>query len=186
MFVLGYRAPELLVPGMLVALIAAAVLFAFGRCLWGLRTALSSCATFLWVAFVLLATLAPLRADALYMVSERAGQRLCAMPTGDLAAVLANDQRLLNLLLFVPFGLVVTCFRRSAAVALGAAVTVLPLGIEMVQFLARRLYRLCDGSDVMDNWLGLLVGLAMGALIVLVVHGVRRVRRQPSSRTNAS
>ena len=69
----------------------------------------------------------------------------------------------LNVLLFVPLGILLALLPRSRATAfavLGAAL--LPFAIESIQLAATPLGRACQGADVIDNMLGLALGLAAG------------------------
>ncbi|MGE2714589.1 VanZ family protein [Mycolicibacterium litorale] len=75
----------------------------------------------------------------------------------------------LNLLLFIPLGLAVGLLGRSpATVRVLMAAVALPLAIEAVQSLAPMLGRGCQSRDVVDNLLGLGVGLAVGASLAAV------------------
>lgn len=78
----------------------------------------------------------------------------------------------LNVILFVPLGLAVGLLGRSSATvwALVAALA-LPLAIEAIQSLAPMLGRGCQSRDIVDNLLGLGVGLALGVLLSVVRAG---------------
>jgi VanZ family protein len=81
----------------------------------------------------------------------------------------------LNVILFVPLGLAVGLLGRSTASArVLVAVLALPPAIEAVQSLAPMLGRGCQSRDVVDNLLGLGIGLALGVL--LSVFRARRTR----------
>ncbi|WP_156752089.1 VanZ family protein [Mycobacterium sp. ACS1612] len=81
----------------------------------------------------------------------------------------------LNVILFVPLGLAVGLLGRSPATArVLVAVLALPLAIEVIQSLAPMLGRGCQSRDVIDNLLGLGIGLALGVL--LSVFRARRTR----------
>lgn len=82
----------------------------------------------------------------------------------------------LNVILFVPLGLAIGLLGRSPATArVLVAVLALPLAIEAIQSLAPMLGRGCQSRDVVDNLLGLGIGLALGALVSVVRAG--RIRR---------
>ncbi len=69
----------------------------------------------------------------------------------------------LNVILFVPLGVLIALLPRSRAMAfavVGAAL--LPLTIESIQLAATPLDRACQSGDVVDNMLGLALGLAAG------------------------
>lgn len=79
----------------------------------------------------------------------------------------------LNVILFVPLGLAIGLLGRSPATAqVLVAVLALPLAIEAIQSLAPMLGRVCQSRDVVDNLLGLGIGLALGVL-PSVVRAVR-------------
>jgi len=79
----------------------------------------------------------------------------------------------LNVILFVPLGLAIGLLGRSLATArVLVAGLALPLAIEAIQSLLPMLGRGCQSRDVVDNLLGLGIGLARG-LLLLVVRGRR-------------
>lgn len=71
-----------------------------------------------------------------------------------------------NVLLFVPLGIAVVLLpRRVRPVAVGLAI-LSPVAIEIIQAGVPLLDRRCQGADVADNLLGLLVGGGIGAAIL--------------------
>ncbi|GGD08878.1 VanZ family protein [Nocardioides daphniae] len=94
--------------------------------------------------------------------------------------ILGGDQRLLNLVAFVPAGaLLVMAFARWRAarvlVLLGLVALVgYSVGIEWLQLEVARIDRACDVTDMVDNSLGALVGVGLGLLVVAVVRPWRR------------
>jgi glycopeptide antibiotics resistance protein len=90
----------------------------------------------------------------------------------------------LNVILFVPLGILIALLPRSRATAFavfGAAV--LPLAIESIQLVATPLGRACQGADVTDNMLGLALGLAAGWTGAWIS---RRLSKQPHRGTSPS
>ena len=88
-----------------------------------------------------------------------------------IATYLRFDDPTLNVLLFIPVGVLIGQLeRRQHRGRLVVAAVMLPLGIEIIQALVTPLGRACEGGDVFDNLAGLLVGLAIGA-------GWRRARQ---------
>ena len=90
----------------------------------------------------------------------------------------------LNVILFVPLGILIALLPRSRATAfavIGAAL--LPLAIESIQLAARPLGRACQGADVVDNILGLALGLAVGWTGMWIS---RRASKQPHRGTSPS
>ena len=78
----------------------------------------------------------------------------------------------LNVILFVPLGLAIGLLGRSPATArVLVAVLALPLAIEAIQSLLPMLGRGCQSRDVVDNLLGLGIGLALGVLLSVVRAG---------------
>ena len=75
----------------------------------------------------------------------------------------------LNVILFVPLGLAVGLLGRSPATArVLVTVLALPLTIEVIQSLLPVLGRGCQSRDVVDNLLGLGIGLTLGVLLSVV------------------
>jgi VanZ like family len=78
----------------------------------------------------------------------------------------------LNVILFVPLGLAIGLLGRSPATArVLVAALALPLAIEAIQSLLPMLGRGCQSRDVVDNLLGLGIGLALGVLLSVVRAG---------------
>ena len=87
----------------------------------------------------------------------------------------------LNVILFVPLGLAIGLLGRSPVTAwllVGALAS--PVVIETIQSLAPMLGRGCQSRDVVDNLLGLGIGLVLGALLSVVRAG--RTRRSQRAR----
>jgi hypothetical protein len=78
-------------------------------------------------------------------------------------ALLAVNDRSMNVLLFVPLGLAIAGLRPRRRLAWLLVAVGLPLAIELVQLALTPLQRTCQATDILDNWLGLLIGLAVGA-----------------------
>jgi hypothetical protein len=134
-----------------------------------------------WIAFLLLmsvgavlaATITP-DADGFSGQSSAPGRcdfgRLGLAP---LSQYLHLGDTSLNVILFVPLGLAIGLLGRSPATArMLVAVLALPLAIEAIQSLLPILGRGCQSRDVVDNLLGLGIGLALGVL-PSVVRAVR-------------
>ena len=78
----------------------------------------------------------------------------------------------LNVILFVPLGVAIGLLGRSAVTAwLLVAALASPVVIEAIQSLAPMLGRGCQSRDVVDNLLGLGIGLALGVLLSVVRAG---------------
>ena len=185
MHILGYRVPALLPPGMLVVLLLAGVVFLVVRHRASRARGLLSAVLTVWTGMVLLATLAPQRLGAIQI--ERHGQRVCAvLPHLSPWGALQDDQRLLNVLLFIPLGALVFVFHRRAAARVAVMAAMLPFLIEAVQYSVRSLNRACDGTDVVDNWMGLTIGLAIGLVFAVPLWAARKILRQSRARAKAA
>ena len=106
---------------------------------------------------------------------------LVAVSALTLLAGAAAAQTTHNVILFVPLGLAIGLLGRSAVTArLLVAALASPVVIEAIQSLAPMLGRGCQSRDVVDNLLGLGIGLVLGALLSVVRAG--RTRRSRSAR----
>ena len=111
----------------------------------------------------------PLTLDNPELYGEFVG-RQCAVVVPDMSwtAITSGDQRLLNVALFVPIGLLAVLVSRTLRlVVVGlviAVVAALPVVIEAIQWAFPSLLRACDTTDLGDNYVGLLTGLAVGGL----------------------
>ena len=86
--------------------------------------------------------------------------RIGPAPLGQYVALGATG---LNVLLFVPLGVLIAQLPRSRAMAIAVvSAALLPFTIEVIQLAAMPLGRACEGGDVVDNLLGLALGLAAG------------------------
>lgn len=89
----------------------------------------------------------------------------------------------LNVMLFVPLGLAIGLLGRSPVTAwLLAPALASPVVIEAIQSLAPMLARECQSQDVVDNLLGLVIGLVLGALLSVVRAGRTRSSRSARGR----
>jgi len=114
------------------------------------------------VGAIVSATLTPGTEPFLH-TSARATCDLSRLGLAPITTYLTLGTTSLNVILFVPLGILIALLRRSRATAfaiIGAAL--LPLAIESTQLVATPLGRACQGADVVDNMLGLALGLAVG------------------------
>jgi VanZ like family len=134
-----------------------------------------------WIAFVLVVSVGAVLAATIPPVEGGFGGRPSAPGRCDFGRMglaplsqylhLGGDTSL-NVILFVPLGLAIGLLGRSAVTArLLVAALVLPVVIEAIQSLAPMLGRGCQGGDVVDNLLGLGIGLVLGALLSVVRAG---------------
>lgn len=101
---------------------------------------------------------------------ERIVHCVIAMPTTlglfDLPAV---TQESLNALLLLPLGFFsALAARRAWAAVLPVVIT--PIFIELIQALIPALDRVCSSQDVINNVTGGLLGVALGALLMVVIR----------------
>lgn len=82
----------------------------------------------------------------------------------------AITQESLNALLLLPLGFFSALAARRAWVAI-VPVVVTPVFIELIQALIPALDRVCSSQDVINNLTGGLLGVALGALLMVVVRG---------------
>jgi glycopeptide antibiotics resistance protein len=117
------------------------------------------------VAAVVFATLAPLQG---IFEASATGSGRCDLSNLSLISfreLRRHDDRMLNVVLFVPLGIAIGLLPRSRAKTLLIAASIAsPFVIETTQLLVPALNRGCQGIDVIDNLTGLLAGLAFGAL----------------------
>jgi glycopeptide antibiotics resistance protein len=113
---------------------------------------------------ILAATLMPSRAALEPGVAGPLTCDLSRIGPASVATYLLVDDQALNVLLFIPLGVLIGQLeRRQYRGRLMVAAAMLPLGIEIIQALVTPLERACEGGDVFDNLAGLLVGLVIGA-----------------------
>ena len=95
-----------------------------------------------------------------------------------LAELTSVNQDSLNVALFVPLGVAVAHIRPGKGAAWSAvAAAALPFGIEATQYAVPWLLRACDLQDIVDNLLGLALGLFAGHVLGLVARAAASFRR---------
>ena len=157
-------------PGVFVSIAASVALaLPLGRALV-VRPTLAGALVFS-VGIVLAATLTPLRGA---IEAGAAGTGICDFSRLGLAPIAestsVNDTSL-NILLFVPLGVVIGHMprtRRTAGIVIASIA--LPFLVEAVQLAASDLARGCQSADVIDNLTGLFVGAALGSASRLVLR----------------
>lgn len=162
MHVLGYRVEEAVLVVAAVGAVAAVAVFAVlvGRGVGALRSA--AVASLAWsVAVVSAVSLAP---DV-----DRFDQGTCSLRLVLAPAPWSDDQRLLNVLMYVPLGFLAVVVAKRWTSRL-VAVGVLLAALIAVEWLQRTsvIGRSCDLNDVIDNWLGVLVGAGVGAVVAAI------------------
>jgi hypothetical protein len=159
-----------------VSIVAALVLGAWAGRLVGGGWVLGF-ALVLSLGLVLSATVTP-GLDALSGIGGSGVCDLRRVGPPPLADLVWPREALLNILLFVPLGVVIgLCPPTRARTVLAAGAIGLPFAIELVQMQVERLGRQCQSADVVDNLIGLGVGLALALLLRAVTGPVRRAGR---------
>jgi hypothetical protein len=158
------------VPGLAVS-----VVLAFLLCGWLSRPLAVGRAT-AWslivsVGMVLAATITPSR-DAIASGAVGTGRcDLSGLGAFSPLGYLGFNDLSLNVLLFIPLGVVVALLPRSRyRLAVVAAAIALPFAVEGIQLLAVSLGRGCQASDIRNNLTGLLVGAALGLAWLALRH----------------
>ena len=151
-------------PGIVVSLVVSLATCTYvGRALATSRT--HGFALLMGIGLVLSATITPSR-EALRFGTQGSG--LCDFSRIGLASwseLSHLDDASLNVLLFVPIGIAIgLCPRSPAKLSVLVSVLVLPIAIELIQLVAVPLGRECQSSDVVDNLVGLLLGLLTGSV----------------------
>ena len=83
-----------------------------------------------------------------------------------------------NVLLFIPLGLFIGLIpRRNVLVGAAVGAAALPFAIEGIQALLPGLARACQAWDVIENVMGLAIGLVIGSLLA----GLVRIADQPEA-----
>jgi VanZ like family len=126
------------------------------------------------LGIILSVTLTPTR-EALDLGAVGTGTcdltRIALPPLGALLTV--NDTSL-NVLLFFPLGVAIAFIPRPRPMVFAAVAAItLPFAIETTQLLVPWLQRTCESADVVDNLLGLGIGLGAGLLVASLLrrHG---------------
>ena len=134
---------------------------AVGRAL-GTRRAVASLLIFS-LGIIVSATLTPLDGVLVFDTIGRGTCDLSRMGLPALGELRGMNDTSLNVLLFLPLGISIALLprsRRSLLVVLAAIA--LPFAVEMTQLLLPALGRGCQSADVIDNLLGLAVGVVVG------------------------
>jgi hypothetical protein len=136
------------------------------------------------IGVVVAATLTP-QAAAFEGVRGSGSCDMSRLGPADLGGYLEAGETLGNVLLFLPLGiglgLLPTSRTRAALLALALS---LPFVVEGVQMVLPALDRACQGADIVDNLLGLGIGLAVGASTAWVMGRVRLRADGPPERSD--
>jgi hypothetical protein len=162
-----FRDYALFLPGVGVALVLAAILS--GRLGQAIRQPRGIAFALVFsLGVIVAATLTPSR-DALQFGSVGSGTcDLTSLALPSLHDFRSLNDTSLNVALFVPLGIAIGATARSAVAAgLLVAGLAVPFAIEAIQLVATPLDRACQAVDVIDNEVGLLIGLVLAIGVVL-------------------
>jgi VanZ family protein len=155
-------------PGFLPGMVIAVVLGAVVRRPVGRFLAMSDVEAWVLVVSigaVLSATLTP-GAEGPRSVMTTLECDTSRMGPAPLSTYLTFGTTSLNVLLFVPLGWAITRIGRPAPRAAALVIAVLlPIAIEVIQLVATPLGRACQVADVVDNLVGLALGIGAGLAI---------------------
>ena len=166
-----------LLPGSLVAFVLSAALSPPVARVLGVRRVVA------WVLLlsfgvIISATLTPLRGA----FAGDVGSGTCdfsRLGPASIEELQTDRDAFLNMLIFVPFGLAIgVCPRSRLKATIVAAAVALPFAIEAIQLLVPALARGCQSADVADNLVGLVIGLAAGAVVGWILPAGRQPDEQ--------
>ncbi len=165
------RNTPLLIPGVAIALIVAVALAPRAATRTGLSPLLAGMLVFAFGA-ILAITLTPGSGDGFFFEQSWCGG---LRPPPRLGQLLSLGEHGLNVALFVPLGLLIGLIPRArpfatAAVAAGA----MPIFIEWIQYSVPQLDRICQTWDVLENLMGLAIGLGVGVVVSFALRTARR------------
>jgi glycopeptide antibiotics resistance protein len=152
-----------IVPGIAIALLLALVLSGWVARRLGSRR-LTAWLLLATLGVILAVTLTPSRWALEYGVAGSVTCDLSRIGPASLAVYLRFNDPTLNILLFIPLGVLIGGLdRRQHRRPLMVGAALLPFAIESLQAVVVPIGRACQGGDVFDNLAGLVVGLAIGA-----------------------
>jgi hypothetical protein len=126
-------------------------------------------------------TLTPIGEATGGVTSGLAGCDLTRLGPPAIADLLTLNDVSLNVLLFFPLGMTIGMVPAAHARALlVVAAIVLPFAVERIQLVYVVLGRGCQGADIIDNLIGLALGLAAGSAALAIATR----RRHPTHRTS--
>ncbi len=161
----------LLIPGVAIAIIVGVGLAPAVAARTGLSTLLAGMLVFA-VGAILAITLTPGSGAGFF------GRSWCGglFPTPRLGQLVSlSSEHGLNVVLFVPLGILIGLIPRARPFAIAAVgALAMPIVIEWIQYSVPRLDRICQTWDALENLIGLAIGIGLG---VAIAFGRRSVRR---------
>lgn len=165
------RNSPLLVPGVAIALIVGVALAPWASARTGLSPLLAGMLVFAFGAIVAI-TLTPGSGVGFFGPPWCGGLR----PPPRLGQLLSiSSEHGLNIVLFVPLGVLIGLIPRVRPFAIAALVAAaMPIVIEWIQYSVPRLDRICQTWDALENLMGLLIGLVIGVAVAYALRARRR------------
>jgi hypothetical protein len=165
------RNSPLLIPGVAIAVIVAVGLAPRAAARTGLSPLLGGLLVFTFGA-ILAITLTPGSGEGFFGQSWCGGLR----PPPRLGQLLSiSSEHGLNVVLFVPLGLLIGLIPRARPLATAALVAgAMPIVIEWIQYSVPQLDRICQTWDALENLMGLAIGLGVGVAVALALRTARR------------
>ena len=165
------RNSPLLIPGVAIAVIVAVFLAPPAAARTGLSPLLAGLLVFAFGA-ILAITLTPGSGEGFFGQSWCGGLR----PPPRLGQLLSiSSEHGLNVVLFVPLGVLIGLIPRVRPLATAALVAAaMPIVIEWIQYSVPQLDRICQTWDALENLLGLAIGLGVGVAVSFALRTVRR------------
>ncbi len=161
--------------GLVLALVVATLLFRPVARRLGVR-GLTAWLLLVATGAILALTLTPSREAITAGVTGSISCDLSRLGPASLGEYRRFDDPSLNILLFIPLGMVIGAIgRRPVRVRLALAALLLSPAVEATQAVVVPLGRACQGGDLFDNTLGLVAGLALG-------WGIGRIWRATEAR----
>jgi hypothetical protein len=160
----------LLIPGVALAFIVAVPLAPKAASWTGLSPLLAGMLVFT-VGAIIAITLTPGSGAGFFGHSWCGGLR----PPPSLDDFLRLSEHGLNVVLFVPLGILIGLIPRARPFAVAAvSAAAMPIVIEWIQYSVPRLDRICQTWDALENLFGLAIGLGIGVAVALVLRTTRR------------
>jgi hypothetical protein len=164
--------PVVLAVGTIVAVLSSA---AVGR--WLRTNRVVACLLVAGFVLVASATLLP-TASALSGIASNGSCDLSRLGIATFGLLSSDRQTQLNVVLFVPLGVAVALLPYGArTVAVAGTAVLLPFIIEGIQLAAPTLGRDCQSADVIDNLMGLGLGIAVGLGVRIAIGAGRSAGR---------
>jgi hypothetical protein len=161
-------------PGLAIAFAVSLLTFGFVSRALGISK-VHGWALVMSVGLVLAATITPSREALLLGIQGSGTCDFSQIGLPSMSELTHLSDASLNVLLFIPLGITIGgCPESSGRSMLLVSALVLPIAIELIQLVLVPLGRECQSSDVVDNVLGLVIGLVVGSALRLLWRSMSR------------